>query len=112
MLHSLAEVHQCFWRNILLPSSGLKGKPRKKPATSICLLLPCFLPGLHSDPEDVGSTSVNFYWTASYYFLENSTLCIQHRKNLKSDILHSSPQLVNSHLSIVYLGNNFKAKNI
>jgi hypothetical protein len=98
--------------NILLPSSGLKSKPWKKPATSIHLLLASFLPGLHSDPEDGGSTSANFYWTASYYFPENSTPCNQHRKNLKSDILLSSPQLVSSHILIVYLRNNFKAKNI
>jgi hypothetical protein len=32
MIACIPVVLQCFWRNILLPSSRLKGKPSKKEA--------------------------------------------------------------------------------
>lgn len=99
-----------FSWNILLPSLRLKSKPRKKPATNIHLLLASFLPGLYYDPEDGGSTSANFYWAASYYFPENNSLCSHHGKKSKSDITAIQSTLLNSHLSTVYPGNNFKPK--
>jgi hypothetical protein len=81
-----------FWRNILVPSSGSKSKPRKTPArgkalVATCfLLVPCFIYSLAQKMEVICSSEimVDFYQTTWHYNAEDTSLYYNIIYNLKN----------------------------